>query len=123
MESCGCGRGARNNQPDYRARQEAQVEEGLAAALDRKPLEKPPRVTIMQTFLNVGVDVAKDAVVVSCAAQSFPVHRVANQRTLLLAWLKSLPASNRIGLEIRGLYKTISIHVDMTLPSAPAFTV
>jgi len=28
----------------------------------------------MQTFLNIGVDVAKDAVVVACAAQSFPVQ-------------------------------------------------
>lgn len=26
----------------------------------------------MQTFLNIGADVAKDAVVVACAAQSFP---------------------------------------------------
>ncbi len=58
----------------------------------------------MQTFLNVGVDVAKDAVVVACAAQSFPVHSVANQRAPLLAWLKSLPASSRIGLESTGGY-------------------
>lgn len=36
----------------------------------------------MQTLLNIGVDVAKDAVVVACAAQSFPVHSIANQRKL-----------------------------------------
>lgn len=58
----------------------------------------------MQTFLNVGVDIAKDAVVVACAAQSFPVHSVANQRAPLLAWLKSLPAGSRIGLESTGGY-------------------
>lgn len=58
----------------------------------------------MQTFLNIGVDVAKDAVVVACAAQSFPAHSVANRRAPLLAWLKSLPASSRIGLESTGGY-------------------
>lgn len=58
----------------------------------------------MQTFLNIGVDVAKDAVVVACAAQSFPVRSVVNQRAPLLAWLKSLPAGSRIGLESTGGY-------------------
>lgn len=58
----------------------------------------------MQTFLNIGVDVAKDAVVVACATQSFPVHSVTNQRAPLLTWLKSLPAGSRIGLEATGGY-------------------
>lgn len=58
----------------------------------------------MQTFLNIGVDVAKDAVVVACSAQSFPVHSMTNQRDSLLAWLKSLPAGSRIGLESTGGY-------------------
>lgn len=58
----------------------------------------------MQTFLNIGVDIAKDAVVVACAAQSFPVHSVTNQRAPLLAWLKSLPTGSRIGLESTGSY-------------------
>ncbi|MGP0594383.1 IS110 family transposase [Nitrospira sp. T9] len=58
----------------------------------------------MQTFLNVGVDVAKDVVVVACAAHSFPVHSVPNQRAPLRAWLKSLPAGSRIGLESTGAY-------------------
>lgn len=58
----------------------------------------------MQPFLNIGVDVAKDAVVVACAEQSFPVHSVTNQRVSLLAWLKSLPAGSRIGLESTGGY-------------------
>lgn len=58
----------------------------------------------MQTFPNIGVDVAKDAVVVACSAQSFPVHSIANQRASLLAWLKSLPAGSRIGLESTGCY-------------------
>lgn len=58
----------------------------------------------MQTFPNIGVDVAKDAVVVDCAAQSFSTHSVTNQRTPLLAWLKSLPTGSRIGLESTGGY-------------------
>lgn len=58
----------------------------------------------MQTFLNVGVDVAKDAVVVACAQHSFPTHSLTNQRAPLLVWLKSLPAGSRIGLESTGCY-------------------
>ena len=58
----------------------------------------------MQTFPNIGVDVAKDTVVVACAAQSFPAHSVTNQRAPLLAWLKSLPSGSRIGLESTGGY-------------------
>lgn len=58
----------------------------------------------MQPFLNVGVDVAKDDVVVACATGSFPVHGITNQRAPLLAWLKSLPADSRIGLESTGSY-------------------
>jgi len=59
---------------------------------------------MMQTFLNIGVDVAKDAVVVACAEHSFPVQSVPNQRAPLRAWLKSLPAGSRIGLESTGDY-------------------
>lgn len=58
----------------------------------------------MQTFPNIGVDVAKDAVVVACAAQNFSTHSVTNQRAPLLAWLKSLPTGSRIGLESTGGY-------------------
>lgn len=58
----------------------------------------------MQTFLNIGVDVAKDAVVAACAAQSFPVHSITNGRAPLQAWLKSLPAGCRIGMESTGGY-------------------
>jgi len=59
---------------------------------------------MMQPILNVGVDVAKDAVVVACAEHSFPVQSVLNQRAPLRAWLKSLPAGSRIGLESTGAY-------------------
>lgn len=58
----------------------------------------------MQTVLHVGVDVAKDTVVVACTEQQFPVHQVLNQRPPLLAWLKSLPAGSRLGLESTGTY-------------------
>jgi transposase len=59
---------------------------------------------MMQPVLNVGVDVAKDAVVVACAEPRFPVQSVPNQRAPLRAWLKSLPAGSRIGLESTGDY-------------------
>ena len=61
----------------------------------------------MQTpsaVLNIGADVAKDAIVVACAEGSFPVREVANQRTAVLAFLKGLPAGSRIGVESTGTY-------------------
>jgi transposase len=58
----------------------------------------------MQTVLNVGVDVAKDTVVVASADQRWPVQQVRNQRSALRAWLKTLPAGSRIGLESTGPY-------------------
>jgi transposase len=54
--------------------------------------------------LNVGADVAKDTIVVACSEGSFPVREVANQRTAVLAFLKSLPAGSRIGVESTGIY-------------------
>jgi len=58
----------------------------------------------MQPLLNVGVDVAKDAVVVACSEHSFPAQRIPNQRAPLRIWLKSLPVGSRIGLESTGDY-------------------
>ncbi len=59
---------------------------------------------MMYPVVNVGVDVAKDAVVVACADRSCPVKSVPNQRAPLRAWLKTLPAGSRIGLESTGDY-------------------
>ena len=45
----------------------------------------------MQTpavVLNIGADVAKNEIVAACSEGSFPVRKVANQRTALLAFLK-----------------------------------
>src|SRR6266566_2729347 len=62
----------------------------------------------MQTpsaVLNIGADVAKNAIVVACSeGRSFLVREVANQRTAVLAFLKSLPAGSRIGVESTGSY-------------------
>ena len=58
----------------------------------------------MQTILNVGVDVAKDTVVVACAEHQFPVHQVRNQRAPIRTWLKTLPPGSRLGLESTGTY-------------------
>ncbi len=54
--------------------------------------------------LNIGADVAKDAIVVACSEGSFPVCEVANQRAAVLAFLKGLPAGSRIGVESTGTY-------------------
>ncbi len=59
---------------------------------------------MMPPVLNVGVDVAKDAVVVACADRSFPLKSVLKQRAPLRAWLKTLPQGSRIGLESTGAY-------------------
>ena len=61
----------------------------------------------MQTpaaVLNIGADVGKDAIVVACSEDSFPVCEVANQRTAVLAFLKGLPAGSCIGVESTGTY-------------------
>jgi hypothetical protein len=58
--------------------------------------------------LNIGADVAKDAIVVACSG-SFPVREVANQRTAVLALLKGLPAGSRIGVESTGTYTSCSL--------------
>jgi transposase len=61
----------------------------------------------MQTpnkLCNVGADVAKDDIVMACSEGSFPVRKIANQRTALLAFLKTLPSGSRIGMESTGIY-------------------
>jgi transposase len=58
----------------------------------------------MQTPLNVGVDVAKDQVVVACAQASFATHPIPNRRSALLRWLHTLPAGSRIAMEATGDY-------------------
>ena len=67
----------------------------------------------MQTpsaVFNIGADVAKDEIVVACSEESFPVRKVANQRTAVLAFLKALPAGSRIGMESTGLYHELLAH-------------
>ena len=51
---------------------------------------------MMHPILNVGGDVAKDAVVVACADRSFPGKSVPNQRAPLRAWLKTLPKGSPV---------------------------
>jgi hypothetical protein len=51
---------------------------------------------IPSAVLNIGADVAKDAIVVACSEGSFPVREVANQRGG--AYLKGLPAMHRWNL-------------------------
>jgi transposase len=46
----------------------------------------------------------QSSMVVACSEGSFPVRKVANQRTALLAFLKGLPAGSRIGVESTGSY-------------------
>ncbi len=66
----------------------------------------------MQTpsvVLNIGADVAKDAIVVACSEGSFSVREVANQHTALLAFLNSLPVGSRIGVESTGTYHELFV--------------
>ena len=58
----------------------------------------------MQTPVDIGADISKDYVMVSCATGSFPSIGLANRRASLLAWLKRLPAGSRIGMEATGTY-------------------
>ena len=61
----------------------------------------------MQTpavVLNIGVDVAKDEIVVACSESSFPVRQIANRHAAVLAFLKGLPVGSRIGVESTGSY-------------------
>jgi len=58
----------------------------------------------MQTPLDIGVDVAKDEIVVACAANTFAPHAIANRPAELRAWLKALPKGSRIGLESTSTY-------------------
>src|ERR1700681_2210017 len=69
---------------------------------------------IMQTpalVLNIAADVAKDEIVAACSEGSFPVRKVANQRTALLVFLKGLPAGSRIGVESTGSYHELFAEV------------
>ncbi len=72
----------------------------------------------MQTpavVLNIGADVAKDEIVAACSEGSFPVRKVANQRTALLAFLKGLPAGSRIGVESTASYHELFAEVAVGL--------
>ncbi len=59
---------------------------------------------IQTNVLNIGADVAKDEIVVSCSDESFPTRNLGNQRTALLTFLKGLPPGSRIGMESTGIY-------------------
>ena len=54
--------------------------------------------------LDIGADVGKDEIVLACAEGAFSRRKVRNRRTDLSAWLKSLPAGSRIGMESTGFY-------------------
>jgi transposase len=58
----------------------------------------------MQSPVLVGVDVAKDEVVVACARHSFPVQSVPNTPSGLKKFLKSLPAGSSVAMEATGQY-------------------
>jgi len=61
----------------------------------------------MQIPINIGVDVAKDHVVVASAENILPSCQVPNQRADLLTWLKTLPPGSRLGLEATGQYHEV----------------
>lgn len=54
--------------------------------------------------LDIGADVGKDEIVIAHAEGGFSWRKVSNQRTELKAFLKTLPAGSRIGMESTGSY-------------------
>src|ERR1700687_5765995 len=54
--------------------------------------------------LNIGADVGKDEIGVAGVEESFATREIRNQRAVLLAFLKHLPAGSRIGMESTGIY-------------------
>jgi transposase len=58
----------------------------------------------MQSDLFVGVDVAKDSVVVACSQATFVTRTVPNKPTALKAFLHTLPAQSSIAMEATGSY-------------------
>jgi transposase len=56
-------------------------------------------------ILDIGVDVAKDTVVI--AQPGGAPRTVANRRAELLAWLKTVPAGSRLAMEATGRYHTL----------------
>jgi transposase len=61
----------------------------------------------MQTPVDVGVDVAKQDVVAADAGASFDPRTIANRRSELRAWLKTLPPGSRIAVEATGGYHVL----------------
>ncbi|MGZ5095815.1 MAG: IS110 family RNA-guided transposase [Burkholderiales bacterium] len=43
-------------------------------------------------------------IVIACAAHSFAVQRIANERRAIIAWLRSVPSGSRLGMEATGGY-------------------
>jgi len=58
----------------------------------------------MQSALFIGVDVAKDNVVVACSQATFAARTVPNKPTALKAFLRTLPAQSSIAMEATGSY-------------------
>lgn len=58
----------------------------------------------MQSALFIGVDVAKDNVVVACSKASFATRTIANTPAALKTFLRSLPPQTSIAMEATGSY-------------------
>lgn len=58
----------------------------------------------MQSTLSFGADVDSRFVVIACAAPSFSLCRVANERKAIMTWLRSVPRGSRLGMESTGGY-------------------
>lgn len=65
----------------------------------------------MERGLDIGVDVSKDTVVVACSQASFAWRSIPNRRAALKAWLATLPAGSRIGVESTGEYHELVAHL------------
>jgi transposase len=59
---------------------------------------------MQSAFLFIGVDVAKDSVMVACSQATFAAHTEPNKPTALKAFLRTLPAQSSIAMEATGSY-------------------
>ncbi|HEY4319051.1 MAG TPA: hypothetical protein VGN04_15740 [Herbaspirillum sp.] len=58
----------------------------------------------MQSHVCLGIDVAKEELVIACPQQSLSVQAIANQPTAIRKFLKCLPTGCSLAVEATGIY-------------------
>jgi transposase len=58
----------------------------------------------MQSVLSFGADVDSRFIIIACGGREFAPRRLANERTAILQWLRSVPRGARLAMESTGAY-------------------